>query len=273
MNIEDKYEVTSKKRSEEFKRALDRIKRDFISADCYSDNPLFILAGGQPGSGKTALVNTIKSDNKNINFVTIDLDEFRRYHPDFEDIKKNHKQDGVLLTNSFAFEIENEMLAYVQENRINTINVSTLRNTKLIEQAIEENILPRGFKVKVYIIAVSPEESYFSTLTRYEEQQKDINCVTRFTSKEFHDMAYQGLNDTIKKIVQRNIPITVCKRASKKDGNPIIIYDEEKKIDLLMANSPIATIDQLRQHTGEKSGNKKGGEVFCGKSREDGFGR
>lgn len=248
MNLDDKYEVTSKKRTEEFKKALDRIKKDFVPYNCYSDNPLFIFAGGQPGSGKTALVDTIKCDNKNVNFVTIDLDEFRKYHPDFEDIKNNHKKDGVILTNSFAFEIENEMLKYVQENKLNTINVSTLRNTELIEKSIEEKILPNGFKVKIYIIAVSPEESYLSTLTRYEEQQKNMNSVARFTSKEFHDEAYEGLSNTIKKIIQKNIPIIVCRRAFKKDEKPTIMYDETKKIDLLTANSPIVAIEQLRQN-------------------------
>lgn len=53
------FEVNKENRVEEFEEALCRIKKDFISDNCRSNRPLFILAGGQPGSGKTAMIETI----------------------------------------------------------------------------------------------------------------------------------------------------------------------------------------------------------------------
>ena len=57
------YEVNKNNRNVEFQQALEIVKKDFINERCKSSNPTFILAGGQPGSGKTAMINTIKSNN------------------------------------------------------------------------------------------------------------------------------------------------------------------------------------------------------------------
>ena len=152
-----------------------------------------------------------------------------QYHPDFEEIKKYHKEDGAMLTNSFAFQIEDEMLKYVIENSINTINVTSLRNTGLIMKNIKESIIPKGVHVKTYVMAVSPEESYYSTLIRFKEQQMDSNQIVRFNSKKFHDEAYKGMNGTLIELQKENIPIIVCKRAQKKDKPPIIVFSSEGK--------------------------------------------
>ena len=175
------------------------------------------------------MIETIKLDNSDIDFVVIDVDAFRTYHPDFEEIKREHKKDGVLLTNSFAFQIEDEMLKYVIENSLNTINVSTLRNTKIIIKNLKEQIIPAGFRVKAYIMAVCPEESYLSALKRFKEQQKDSTCITRFTSKNFHDEAYKGMNSTLAQLQKENIPIVVCKRAENKDEPAEIVVDNENE--------------------------------------------
>lgn len=248
MNLENKYEVTPVKRKQEFQEALAKIKQDFVPEGCRDAHPLFIIAGGQPGSGKTALVETIKSHHQNANFLVIDLDSYRSYHPDFEDIKKNHKKDGVLLTNSFAFAIEDEMIAYAEANSLNTINVSTLRNTDL-ELKLASKVINLGFDLKVYVIAVSPEESYFSALKRYQEQQKDQQCVTRFTSRRFHDISYESLNNTVRSFIELNIPIVVCKRAVEKDKPAQIVYDEERNIKSVNEISPIYVINQVRKNT------------------------
>ena len=234
MNIEYKYEVTPENREKEYQKALDRVMKHFILSNCKSEEPMFILAGGQPGSGKTALISTIKQQHPDLSFVVIDLDDYRKYHPDFEEIKNKHKKDGVLLTNSFAFSIENHMLAYAISHKMNVINVSTLRNTKMIQKSIMQNIKPSGFKVEAYVLAVSPDESYCSTLQRYKEQQKNPNCIPRFTEKEFHDLSYQNLDLTIKQLESMNIPITICKRASKKDKPALIVYYKNLKNSLFL---------------------------------------
>ena len=77
-------------------------------------------------------------------------------------------------------------------------------------------------------MAVSPEESYYSTLIRYNEQQLNSNMIVRFTSKKFHDEAYRGMNKTLIAIQKENIAIIVCKRAPKKDEPPIIVFNSEK---------------------------------------------
>ena len=247
MDLKDKYEVTPLKRAKEFQLALEKIKKDFIPIGCNSSKPLFIIAGGQPGSGKTLLVETIKMDYPNVNFLVIDLDAYRSYHPDFEEIKQNHKEDGVVLTNSFAFAIEDEIIAYAIKNSLNTINVSTLRNTDL-EMKLIEKVTGSGFDTKVYVIAVPPEESYFSALKRYQEQQKDEKSITRYTSKKFHDISYENLGKTLELLTGLKIPIVVCKRANEKTKPAQVVYNEERNIKLVNELSPIHAINKVRKN-------------------------
>jgi len=62
-----------------------------------TNNKQFILAGGQPGSGKTNLVETIKRDNPNVDFIVIDLDKYRIMHPDFKNIIKQDKSKQMCV--------------------------------------------------------------------------------------------------------------------------------------------------------------------------------
>ena len=188
-----------------------------------TNNKQFIFAGGQPGSGKTNLVETIKRDNPNVDFIVIDLDKYRIMHPDFKNIIKQDKSKAAKLTNKFAFSVENEFIRYGLENNLNIINVSTLRNTDLIEETLKNKIIPKGYEIKVYILEVEPEKSYLSAKKRYEEQLKKSNEIPRLVTKEFHDNAYSGMKETIKMLEKLGVKIKICKRAKSKELPPTII--------------------------------------------------
>lgn len=245
------YAVNRNNRSVEFQKAFEIIKENFIDENCKSINPTFILAGGQPGSGKTAMITTIENNNLSKKFVVVDLDLFRSYHPDFEEIKKYHKKDGVLLTNSFAFEMENELIKYCIQNSYNVINVTTLRNTEMILNNIKNVLIPSGFSIEIYVMAVSPEESYYSTLTRFKEQQTTGDNIVRFNSKEFNDEAYIGLNSTIKSLYYENYPIVICKRAEQKSLPAVIVYDGVKEANKTYSELE-NIIDELRKQSYER---------------------
>lgn len=188
-----------------------------------TNNKQFIFAGGQPGSGKTNLVETIKRDNPNVDFIVIDLDKYRIMHPDFKNIIKQDKSKAAKLTNKFAFSVENEFIRYGLENNLNIINVSTLRNTDLIEETLKNKIIPKGYEIKAYILEVEPEKSYLSAKKRYEEQLKKSNEIPRLVTKEFHDNAYSGMKETIKMLEKLGVKIKKCKRAKSKELPPTII--------------------------------------------------
>lgn len=188
-----------------------------------TNNKQFIFAGGQPGSGKTNLVETIKRDNPNVDFIVIDLDKYRIMHPDFKNIIKQDKSKAAKLTNKFAFSVENEFIRYGLENNLNIINVSTLRNTDLIEETLKNKIIPKGYEIKAYILEVEPEKSYLSAKKRYEEQLKKSNEIPRLVTKEFHDNAYSGMKETIKMLEKLGVKIKKCERAKSKELPPTII--------------------------------------------------
>lgn len=57
------------------------------------ENPTAVFAGGQPGSGKSVLAYNSKKSNPNI-FV-ICVDNYRSYHPNYNEIEKIVKEHWI----------------------------------------------------------------------------------------------------------------------------------------------------------------------------------
>ena len=67
-------------------------KADLIRDAKTSSNPIAILLGGQPASGKSTLAIVAEKEHKNETFLVINGDDFRIYHPQHEELVKNVAQ-------------------------------------------------------------------------------------------------------------------------------------------------------------------------------------
>ncbi|WP_296662978.1 zeta toxin family protein [Treponema sp. UBA753] len=56
-------------------------------------SPEGFVLGGQPGAGKTTLTNML-SARLNKNIISISGDDFRPYHPHFEEIQNLYKEES-----------------------------------------------------------------------------------------------------------------------------------------------------------------------------------
>ncbi|MBO0935928.1 zeta toxin family protein [Fibrella sp. HMF5335] len=66
------------------------------------DRPKGILLGGQPASGKTNLIETIKRRMAERQFVVINGDEFRVYHPNYNAIYSQYGTEAPHHTQPFS---------------------------------------------------------------------------------------------------------------------------------------------------------------------------
>ena len=73
-----------------------------------SRKPLGYVLGGQPGSGKSVLTETIKKNNKNI--ISINGDEYRSWHPYFSEIQKTYGKDSSKITAKFAGKVTEALI-------------------------------------------------------------------------------------------------------------------------------------------------------------------
>ncbi len=122
---------------------LDIAKRELLATSFYNvkkeKQPVAIILGGQPASGKTALFellrNKIFPDKQ---FVIINGDEYRAFHPRSIEIEIEHGKNYADKTQSFANSLVKFMKEECMKKHYNFILESTFRDIKTIKNSSEE---------------------------------------------------------------------------------------------------------------------------------------
>jgi UDP-N-acetylglucosamine kinase len=168
------------------------------------------IVGGQPGSGKSALAQSLLSKNRNI--VFINGDDLRVYHPAYVPYLKENDQEVADRTQELCnFWIE-KSIAECIKNSLSFIVEGTMRTTKA-PLLTASKAAESGYEVYGCVISAPYELSLASINYRYTETKR-IEGYARFTKKESHDEAYKNLPETMKSLLNQNVfsGVTVYKR-------------------------------------------------------------
>ncbi len=224
IDLKENFSVTRKKRSQEYLFGLNRIIQEHVNIVPTSLAPKLIFVAGQPGAGKTALIKRVQKDYPDETFVIVDIDNYRLYHPDFNEVK-NHKRDFIIYTNSFLFDIEEDVLLDAFQKRKNVIYVGTLRDTDFVCNFIIKNARKNNYHIGVYLLAVPLIVSLLSAVERYEEQIKSNASVIHFIDADFHHAANQGLEHTLNCLQADSLVdfFKLCLRGKTKEILPEVI--------------------------------------------------
>ena len=121
--IIQKYALTSKQ--------IDEITLAILNTLTYnklpSTNPLAIVVGGQPGAGKTALINYTSKMSSERKFITVDNDFFRCFHPKADEIKELYPNYFTLATDQLGMGITSNVINYLVDNKYDLIFHQTLK--------------------------------------------------------------------------------------------------------------------------------------------------
>ena len=93
-----------------------------------SRKPLGYVLGGQPGSGKSVLTETIKKNNKNI--ISINGDEYRSWHPYFSEIQNTYGKDSSKITAKFAGKVTEALIKKAIKEKYNVVIEGTFRTAE-----------------------------------------------------------------------------------------------------------------------------------------------
>lgn len=218
-----KYEYTE----EEYKIALERVKKEYEQKGTNNERPKLVFAAGQPASGKSALPQKIIEDNTDIHFVVIDMDMYRMYHPRIQKIGESN-DDFVQATNAFSIRMEKDMLEHCLTNRDSFIHVGTMRIYEYLKEVVIDRAIEQGYEIEVYALAVPNIESKLSAISREDEQRKRRSKFVRKTSPSFIDEADTGFKRSVE-IMSDSPDISNLKILIRgKDANslPIIVYNQ-----------------------------------------------
>ena len=183
------------------------------------ENPTVYFLGGQSGAGKSKLKDRIGKEN-----LVIDVDEFRKYHPNYFGLYKKYGKDSAKYTHNFASAVADELVKKSIENKVDVIVDGTLKSIKTPKERAEE-YKKNGYSLEINIVVVKPEKSFLSNLMRYEELVEEKK-IPRLAPKEIHDECV------------KNFPITVSELYKLKVFDDIKLYDRDKNCIYDMSKTP-----------------------------------
>ena len=212
--IVNKYKLSQKEYDDLLRTVIQVMAVDKIG----SSNPLAIIVGGQQGSGKTALINYTSLISSKREFVIIDNDFFRAFHPMAAEIKQLYPSLYTNITDQIGMGFTSSVVSYFMgediplasggviknENHVkfDLIFHQTLKNTRIADDAMAK-LRESGYTVGVRAFAVPYFESKMSQMERCQAQYENMGFC-RHVPPEGHFASLNGIPGTIEYIEQNN---------------------------------------------------------------------
>lgn len=239
--IMEKYALSPEK--------IEDIKNTIISVLSYnktpSANPLAIVVGGQSGAGKTALINYTAQMSTQREFVQIDNDFFRGFHPKSEEIKSLYPDFYTAATDQIGLGITSDVISYFKDNNFDIILHQTLKNNRIADDAITK-FREAGYTVGVRAFAVPYTESKMSQIERCLGQIEKLGFC-RYVRKVDHDAAVEGLPGTVGYIEQSGKYdfLEIFKRNSQNIAKPTLVYAHHNPETLEKTEQTLANCEEV----------------------------
>lgn len=166
--------------------------------------PRGFVLGGQPGAGKSFL-NGLAAEKCDWNIVVINGDDFRKYHPDYDEFQKQYGKDSPKHTASFAGKMTEAILNKAIKEHYNIVIEGTFRNPATPIRTLSL-MKANGYITEAMIQTCPKELSWNSCQERYFAMQK-VDKIrgtyeARWTDKAHHDLVCEKLAENIKTVIE-----------------------------------------------------------------------
>lgn len=172
------------------KNIFEREKTDLLSGLKTQEKPIAFILGGQPASGKSGLAKAILRQFPDKDFLFVNGDIYREFHPEAGELIKYPERYSVetqIFSNFFTEALIQEAITY----KYNIIVEGTMRNPEVplrTALAFREN----GFNTEAFAIAAPALFTELGFYLRYQEEI-DFQGYGRLADKSSHDKAVEGL--------------------------------------------------------------------------------
>ena len=184
--------------SKEFKKIWDDLLDDYhLAKPC--TNPQGFVLGGQPGAGKSNLLKQIEN-RLNGNVLIINADEFRRYHPQFDEIQAQYGDDAPKHTAEFSGKMAEQILNKALTEHYNIAIEGTFRTAQTPLNTLDL-MKSHGYQTAVHIQICPKEISWQSTIKRYNAMIK-AGLTPRAVDKAHHDLVCDRLPENADTVYQ-----------------------------------------------------------------------
>lgn len=202
-----------------------RIEKEQFTGTKPVENPRVIITGGQPGSGKSKLIEMSKKDFPDGNVVVINGDDLRGYHPQSDKILKMDDKKFAERTDPDSREWTRKLFEKAIETKRNIIFESTMREPGPISKTMER-LKDNGYHVTTKIVAANERDSTTGIYKRYESQKAERG-YGRFSEQSSHDAAYEGMPRTVEHIEKNQLADRM--EVYNRDGDQLYVNEVKNK--------------------------------------------
>lgn len=175
----------------QYKLIYDSIVKDGVS----QKNHAVIFLGGQPGAGKSHFYSN--SDDLS-GYIVIDGDQYRKYHPRYDDISKYDMENYANRTQQFVNECVERLIEDLSDQGYNLIIEGTLRDPDVPINTCK-TLVGKGYTADMYVVAVDARISWQSTMSR-ANILLDMGCAPRLVPIDKYNLIVNNLPDNLQKI-------------------------------------------------------------------------
>ncbi len=201
------------------------LKKNKLAAP--QQNPQAFVLGGQPGAGKSRLIDMVK-ETLNDNVVVINGDDYRKYHPHFAEFQKQSTIDSSPKTQEFAGNMARAILKKAVEGKYNVVIEGTFRTAHVPIQMLELFKANNYASKHVLIQTCSKDLSRKSCMERYNKMLEVNPKEARYTEESYHDSVCATLAQNVETVCKSGLvdEIEVFERNAKGThsifkGNPL----------------------------------------------------
>jgi UDP-N-acetylglucosamine kinase len=159
-----------------------------------------IFLGGQPGAGKT---NFYTQDNNLNNYIVINGDKYRSFHPNYENIITYDLENYVERTQEFVNFCIERLIDELSNEGYNLIIEGTLRDPHVPINTCKL-LVNKGYTAQLFVLAVDAEEAWQSTINR-ADIMISLSETPRLVPIDKYNRIVNNLPDNLKIIEESNL--------------------------------------------------------------------
>ena len=173
-----------------------RIAPVYLDASSPIAEPVAVILGGQPGSGKTLLLHdATRALQSSGSTVVINGDDLRAYHPAYGQLQTNDPLNAARYTDHDSGRWVEKLIAAAQERRVNLVIESTMRRPEVFATTSTQ-LAVSGYRVEAHVLAVTERLSWQGVHQRFEAMLAQGGSA-RFSAREAHDAGASGMLVTL----------------------------------------------------------------------------
>jgi hypothetical protein len=194
---------------------------DYLPGDIgRAGRPTLIVLGGQPGSGKTALLTASLTELEQTGpAIRVVGDDLRPYHPGFVAHQNADPMMAQHFTQADAGIWSEKLLTAATERGVHVVFETTMRTPDNVEKVMTAG-RSAGYRIEARVLAVSPRVSWQGCHYRFEELHH-AGAAARIPPRAVHDAAVTGLAESLDRIERRKLADRLL--IQRPDGE--VVYD------------------------------------------------